>query len=117
MLLVLLTVVCAVMRCQAVCMRTSLRSRGLLTRDVTLLPRAALQGNYIEAELAVGFQLFAERYISRVTLEQDRRVLVRAVGCRLRAHTHMAATQSTRHLFSHVIDCRLRPNPRSCSTT
>jgi ribosome-associated toxin RatA of RatAB toxin-antitoxin module len=30
----------------------------------------------MEAELSVGFQFFSEKYLSRVTLEPERRVLV-----------------------------------------
>ena len=40
-------------------------------------------GDYLEAELAVGFRLFAERYTSRVSLERDRRVVARAMDTRL----------------------------------
>jgi ribosome-associated toxin RatA of RatAB toxin-antitoxin module len=39
--------------------------------------RIRTQGHYMEAELAVGFNMFHERYISKVTKEQDRRVEVR----------------------------------------
>lgn len=39
--------------------------------------------NYFEAELAVGFQLFSERYISRVTLVPNERVSARALSTEL----------------------------------
>jgi ribosome-associated toxin RatA of RatAB toxin-antitoxin module len=32
----------------------------------------------MEAELSVGFQFFSEKYLSKVTLEPERRVLVRS---------------------------------------
>ena len=58
-------------------------SSTVLRRDV--------DARYLEAELAVGFQLFVERYISRVTMEEGRSVRVRGgVGRRGWAALHLA---------------------------
>lgn len=39
-------------------------------------PAARLQGNVYDATLAVGFQLFSERYLSKITVEPGTKVLV-----------------------------------------
>lgn len=44
------------------------------------------QPRYMEAELSVGFQLFSERYLSRVTLEPGTRVIARARDTQLFSH-------------------------------
>ncbi len=44
------------------------------------------QPRYIEAELSVGFQLFSERYLSRVTLEPGTCVIARARDTQLFSH-------------------------------
>lgn len=38
----------------------------------------SVQRDYMEAELAVGFQFFAERYLSKVYLEPEKRIEVSA---------------------------------------
>lgn len=89
------------------------------------------QGAYVEAELAVGFQLFAERYMSRVTLEPGKRVRVRGVRrARCVWYRAVAGRATSRHRYPPPPSfpfrlppphssprCRLRRATRSCSGT
>lgn len=69
----------------SVCPHTRPRGTRLLHPWLLLLPLLlVLQERFMEAELAVGFQMFAERYTSKVTLDPGKRVEVRAhrtAGC------------------------------------
>jgi coenzyme Q-binding protein COQ10 len=54
--------------------------------DSVVLRRSPSPQTYMEAELAVGFQLFAERYVSRVTLDPGKMVTARASDTQLFHH-------------------------------